>query len=262
MSITYEDLSDRLTPEARELFAEMVAAHLEAGSGDRLFIRCDTMDGTGLIFTGGSGSRRSWDGFDGGAIEDLVSYGLLHLGFARSGTPNYRITGDALHFHRWLMEQAGSPLDQLEAAIHHSLDSDGFARAHAGCAHHLNEAFGLLWSGREGDQVVSEIGDHLRKALMDVVADVIGIASDGQKERPIQALEAWLQSSAVRVREAAVLGALVEFARVSLRLDHRLNHVRDEADKGEAASSWDEVRRAAFATALVCYELDRAVRRR
>ena len=45
----------------------------------------------------------------------------------------------------------------------------------------------------------------------------------------------------------------------TLRLDHRLNHVRDEVGKGEPTPTYEEMRRAAFLTALVCYELDRAV---
>jgi hypothetical protein len=42
-------------------------------------------------------------------------------------------------------------------------------------------------------------------------------------------------------------------------LDHRLN--LDEADQGEPESSWEEVRRAAFTTALACYKLDRLHKR-
>ena len=50
---------------------------------------------------------------------------------------------------------------------------------------------------------------------------------------------------------------VVELARVVLRLDHRLNHIRDEADQREPDASWEEVRRATFTTTLACYELDR-----
>ncbi|MEA2024354.1 MAG: hypothetical protein U9N79_08720 [Actinomycetota bacterium] len=63
--IEYRDLAHRLTPEADQIFCEMALAHLEAGSGDRLFIRSDTLSGTGLHFRGPNTSKR-WQGFDGG----------------------------------------------------------------------------------------------------------------------------------------------------------------------------------------------------
>lgn len=249
------DLADRLTPEALTLFREMVDAHLSAGSGDRLFIRCDTSDGTGMIFSS-STVRRNWNQFDGGAIDDLVGYGLLHQGFGGKGSPNYRISGDGLAVHSSLMNRQGSALTQMEDCVQRSLAGDAFADAHPGAAHHLREAFILLWQGGQSEQVVSEIGDHLRKAIMDTMTDVFGTDTVGRQEKPVERLKEWLSSQpGIGSREADVLLHLAELVRVVLRLDHRLNHVRDEADKGERLPTWEEFRRAAFATAFVCYEL-------
>jgi hypothetical protein len=261
--ITYEDALARLTPEARTLFAEMVDAHLaSAGTGDRLFIRSDSMTGTGMIFTGGAPAQRNWRNFDGGAIDDLLSYGLLHLDYSSRGTPNYRVSGEGLAFYRWLMERQGEALAQVEDNVQRLVWGDEFAKAHGGAAHHLREAFDLLWTGRTDDQVVSEVGDHLRKALMDMTNDVVGVETGGKQEQPIDRLDRWLaDSSGMAGREAAVIRSLVELARAVLRLDHRLNHIRDEADKGEPPATWEEARRAAFTTAFVCHELDRASRR-
>jgi hypothetical protein len=103
---------------------------------------------------------------------------------------------------------------------------------------------------------VSEIGDHLRKALIDATTDVVGAEAGGEQEKPIQRLRAHVGRLLLPAREAEVLVQVVELARVVLRLDHRLNHIR-EADQGEPEVSWEEMRRAAFATAFACYELDR-----
>ena len=100
--ISCQHIARKLTPEALSLFQQMVAAHL-GSTGDRMFIRSDSMGGALMIFTG-EGSRESFTGFDGGAIEDLISWGLLHVGYSRRGTPNYRISGEAIQFHRRLME--------------------------------------------------------------------------------------------------------------------------------------------------------------
>lgn len=256
IGISYEELANRLTPDAQTLFCDMVDAHLTAGSGDRLFIRCDTMDGTGMIFAG-SELRREWRDFDGGAIDDLVSYGLLHHGFGGRDSPNYRISGEGLHFYRSLMDRQGGAVMQMEHTIQRALAGDAFAKAHPGAAHHLREAFDLLWEGSQAEQIISEIGDHLRKALMDTTTDVLGAGSEGKQEKPAERLKERLSSQpGIGPREAAVLHQLAELVRVVLRLDHRLNHVRDETDKGEPPPTWKEVRRAAFTTAFVCYELD------
>jgi hypothetical protein len=167
------------------------------------------------------------------------------------------ISGEGQHFHSWLMERSGSPVLQVDEQVRR-LVSDDFARKHAAAAHHLHEAFDLLWSQATSDQSVSEIGDHLRKALMDLTSDVVG-EDAGLQERPIERLKAWVGERAdLGDRERAVLERLVDLADATLRLDHRLNHVRDEQDKGEEAPSWEELRRAAFTTAFVCHEVSAA----
>ena len=177
--ISFEDLRDRMTAEALELFIEMAAAHLES-TGDRMFIRSDSMGGTGMTFTG-EGSSRRFDDFDGGAVEDLLGWGLLHLGYGSRGTPNYRVSGEAQRFYKWLMNEQGSPIEQVEASVRRVTNSTAFAGSQPGAAHHLREAFDLLWGGRTDDQVVSEIGDHLRKALMDAAAAVVGTGGDAER---------------------------------------------------------------------------------
>ncbi len=252
--ISFENLAGRLTPEALALFREMAAAHIE-GTGDRMFIRADTMGGTHMIFTG-EGPHRQFSGFDGGAVEDLVGWSLLRVGFSGRST-NYRITGEAQRFYRWLMQSEGSAVEQVEEEVRRVITGSKYASRHQGAAHHLSEAFELLWGGRTDDQVVSEIGDHLRKALMDATTDVVESTSAGEQEKPIQRLQNHIAGLDLPSREADVISQIVELARVVLRLDQRLDHIRDEMDSGKPGTSWDEIRRASFTTAFVCYELDR-----
>ena len=134
------------------------------------------------------------------------------------------------------------------------MTGDAFAAAHPGAAHHLSEAFDLLVSDRVDHQTVSEIGDHLRKALMDVVSDVVG-DSGGKVEQPVKSLEAWLGAVDLGEREREVVVAVVQLARSCLRLDHRLNHIRDEVEIGEPEMTPAELRRAAFATAMACEQI-------
>ncbi|MGH3451085.1 MAG: hypothetical protein ACRDQW_10240 [Haloechinothrix sp.] len=103
--------------------------------------------------------------------------------------------------------------------------------------------------------MTSEVGDHLRKAIMDTVTDLLG---EQNQEQPATRLGAWLDRQvSLHSRERQVLTDLVQLTRSVLRLDHRLNHVRDETSKGEPPPDHEEMRRAAFLTAVVCHELDR-----
>ena len=252
--VSFDDLYRRLTPEALELFRGMAAAHLES-TGDRLFIGSDSAAGTSMFFIG-TGSNRTFNGFDGGARDDLVTLRLLsHRVEGRS--PNYRVTGDGQNFYRWLLNREGSAIEQVEQAVQRVTSGSEYAKAHPEAAHHLHEAFELLWSRQTDEQVVSEIGDHLRKALMDATKDVVGSETEGRQEKPVARLRSHLKGLGLPSREAEVVSQIVELAQAVLSLDQRLNHIRDESDKGEPDASWEEIRRAAFTTAFTCYELDR-----
>ncbi len=187
-------------------------------------------------------------------MHDLLGYGLLAVEYGGHGTPNYRVTGEGLAFYRWWKRQTGSALDQATSETRRVVTGDAFAKAHPGASHHLREAFDVLWRDRLDNQTVPEVGDHLRKALMDVVGDVVG-DSGGKVEQPVKSLQLWLATRPLGDRERSVTMAVVELARATLRLDHRLNHIRDEAELGEPEATMPELRRAAFATALACDQI-------
>lgn len=254
--ITFEELANRLTAEALNLFREMSAAHLES-TGDRFFILTSTFGGASLHFVGkGSGSRHTFGDVDPGALNDLASWNLLHIEYGQRD-PNYRVTGEGQRFYRWLMLREGSAVEQVEAVVRRLISGSEYAKAHPNPSHHLREAFELLWSGLTDDPVVSEIGDHMRKALMDAVSDLVGLDAGGWQEEPISRLKDHVVGLGLATREAEVVSRLVDLARSVLRLDNRLVHIRDETDRGERRADWEEIRRAAFATSFVCYELGR-----
>ena len=252
--IPFDDLVDGLAPETLDLFREMVAVHLE-NTGDRMFILHDTAAGTDLDFFTNR-FKRQFNGVDIGALRDLADRGFLHIDDTGRST-NYRVSGKGLSFFRRLMQSEGSAVDQTEAQIRRLTSGPEYAKAHLGVAHHLRKAFDLLWSGQTTVQVVSEVGDHLRKALMDATTDLVGPDAEGGQEKPIKRLRLHLEGLELPSREAEVVSSLAELARAVLRLDLRLVHIRDEADQGEPSASWDEIRRAAFTTAFTCHELDR-----
>ena len=248
-------LADYLPDEALSLFREMAALYVQS-EGDRMFWTSHTFGGRSLVFEA-NGTRQEIRGVDKGALDDLTSCGLLHMDFTQSGDPVYRVSADGQRFYRRLMQSKGAAPSQVEDEVRRVVAGAEYAEAFPGSAHHLHEAFGLLWSGGTVDQIVSEIGDHLRKALMDATSELLGPTVDGDQEKPIERLKDYLEAADLPSREAAVVVQAVELARVVLRLDQRLSHIRDEADSGEPEAAWEETRRAAFTTAFVCYELSR-----
>ena len=248
-------LADLLPDEALSLFREMGALYVQS-EGDRMFLTSHTFRDRSLVFVG-DGTQQQIRGLDKGALDDLADCGLLHLDYNQSGKPIYRVSADGQRLYRRLMQSNGTAPAQVEDEVRRVVAGAEYAEAFPGSAHHLHEAFGLLWSGDTDDQIVSEIGDHLRRALMDVTSELLGPTADGEQEKPIERLKDHLEAADLPSREAAVVVQAVELARVVLRLDQRFSHIRDEADSGEPEAAWEEARRAAFTTAFVCYELSR-----
>ena len=80
--IPFDDLADRLVPEALDLFRAMAAAHL-GSTGNRLFLLTSAFSGTDLDFQG-KGSNRQFSGVDEGALANPGSTGAVRLvGLAR-----------------------------------------------------------------------------------------------------------------------------------------------------------------------------------
>ncbi len=251
----YSTVAERLDSDAMQLFLEMVDDHRSDDSNDQRFLGLRTGAGYLLRFPV-SGQRP----VNSGHLADLVGYRLLRRtrGSGRLRSDFYEITSESLAFWRWYMDQAGSPVAEVETTVLRFLDAEQFASQHGGAAHHLRQAFDLLGESASSIQIVSEIGDHLRKAVMDVVADVTG---GTRPESPGQALRDWLDGhDQIQERQAEAAALLADYVQQIVKLDHRLNHMRDELSKGEPPADNEEIRRAAFLTALACYEISRLPR--
>lgn len=254
--MTYQDIADRLTPEARELFKDIVQAHL-VGSGRREFMYSATLAGDDIQLAGSPGWIKKNP--DPVALRDLVDYRVLRIARrGRQGVLWYQVPGEGIRFHKWLMEQEGSPIEQTEVEAMRLVEGDQFAKRHPGAAKHIAEALALLRTAEAvTDQVASSIGGHLRNAVFDLASEFTPDSADS--ERPIPDLEKLVAEADVTKRERRVLGSLVALVAAVLSLDNRLTHVRDEKDSEKPLRGWDEVRRAVFTTVFVCAELDRAM---
>jgi hypothetical protein len=246
----FTEIHAQLLAEVEELFCDMVGAHLQGESRDRDFFLVIAGGGPYLHGPHSWGSRSVADG----DLDDLVGKGLLRRRSTGSRhNLRFGVTGDGVRYYRWLMNQRGSPVDQVEYVVRRTMDGAAFANAHADASKRLAAAFELLWTGAEGPEAIRQIGEHLRAALQCMTTDLVG--GIGSNEQVAPRLRELVQHLDVGHREADLLEALVEFVDKATRLDQRLAHNKDEADKGRPVRSFAEVRRAAFATAMACYEL-------
>jgi hypothetical protein len=246
----FTEIHAQLLPEVEELFCDNVGAHLQVELRDRDFF---------LVIAGGGPSLhgpKSWTSHSvaEGDLDDQAGKGLLRR--RSTGTRHswrFGVTGDGVRYYRWLMNQRGSPVDQVEYVVRRTMDGAAFANAHPDASKRLAAAFELLWTGAEGPEVIRQIGEHLRSALQCMTTDLVG--GTGGNEQVTPRLREHVRQLGIGQRESELLEALVEYADKAIRLDQRLAHSKDEADKGLPIRSFDEARRTAFATAMVCYEL-------
>jgi hypothetical protein len=99
---------------------------------------------------------------------------------------------------------------------------------------------------------LAEVGQHLRGALVDVVQASAGLT--GPEENIAAAPKAARKVAVERGDEA--VQALVTLAEKVTSFDQVIADARDEQAQGRPAADAETVRRAAFLTGLVCYELD------
>jgi hypothetical protein len=149
-----------------------------------------------------------------------------------------------------------SALRSFEDETRRFLSNASYAERHPAVADSLDSAFALLATEKLEPEVVVEIGNHLRDAILGAINEVAGDPPPGE-DHPILRLRDRVAAEGLAVREGKVVTTVVDLARASLRLDHRLGFARDAEKHGEPAIVWDELRRAAFASAYACYELAR-----
>lgn len=242
----FDHVRSLLSPEPLQLFSELVEA-IQNTTGERSIYRMDFGEASFLFLETAAG-RKTWN-LDVEKLDSLLEYGLV----TRMEGTRFRVSGDGSAFYAWLQNEQGLPIAQLAQKSLDLVRSAEFASRHASCSHHLSEAFNLLWEGSTENPNVSEIGLHLRNALFDIANDV---NRDGKtSEDLVKRLNGWMSVAALQEREREALESLIVFAKTTLSHAQRLTHIRDDLKKGNPSPEFAEIRRCAFLTSLVCYEI-------
>lgn len=235
-------------PELDDAFRQLVDA--DGGSG-AWFQSVQTFGSDEIVLS--SGGSISVERSSTSVLHDLESRGLLRLRrYDSRGDPQYELTADARDFEAW-RRGLPSPPEQVEREVLRLVDDDGFRERHPTAAKHLAAAFDLLVGNKLDVADTTIIGDHLRKALIDVAGAGAGL------QDPDENLERVLRPRRVAAAERAntAVAMLIDLTLALVSLDHSIAHVRDEITEHRPPADLDTIRRAAFLTAVCCYELDR-----
>jgi hypothetical protein len=243
-----------LEDEQRELLSWMVEAERATGQRER-FILVGTMDGYLLIYPG----YEDRPAVNQGDLVTLAERDLLRQSYGSGRDPLYELTPEGRRYYAELQRRAGEATAVVEDQVHRFLDAGAFAAAFPGTYARWRDAERALWDAEDVGQL-TEIGHVCREAMQ-------AFADDLAKRAGIEGMPADPAKTVDRIR--AVIGAKVKgdtrqaFARALLAywgtvsdLVHRQEH---GAGKEGEQLTWEDARTVVFQTAIVMYEIARAV---
>jgi hypothetical protein len=189
-------------------------------------------------------------------VRTLAEYGLIRSVPTSTTTPGYEVTPVGRQYVTWWKQQAGSPIAQVEAEVRRFLDSATFRKHHLAAYEHWAEAVKDVW---EADSLakLTGIGHACREALELFITDLVaarnptGVNQDPQAT--IDRLRAVISTVTLSKRVGDVL--LAYFGTVWDLVQRQEHGGQKEAE----ALEQEDARRVVFQTALVMFELDRAL---
>jgi hypothetical protein len=210
-------------------------------------------------------------GLAGGAIDPypgdwqaLAAEGLLRV--TPTGTRGYLhidVTPRGFQHYSRVKARSGKPVEVMELDIRHYLDSDAFKNHYHAAWEKWTRAEELLWSADSAQQLTN-IG-HLCRETVQEFADALAkehLPRDVQPERTktIARVRAVLERLDERLGRTSseMLQALVAYWGAVMNSIQRQEH-GSQREGGEL--TWEDARRVVFQTAVVMFEVHRALRK-
>jgi hypothetical protein len=250
MMLPFEDLP--LEKDQQDLLADLVEADRTLASDERQeFFSVGTSAGFFLMHPG---LKR--ETVYPGDLHALAECGLLRIGFNSRGDEKYDVTVTGRRYYEWMRAELGEPIERVEAEVRRTLDGVSFRERHPSAYERWVKAESALW-GAEMPTEFTTIGHACREALQLFVTDLIvahypeRVNADPQMTVDrLRAVLPVVQSDAVRENLLAYFGSVSDLVQ---RQEHG-------AQKEHEALVWEDARRVVFQTAMVMFELDRALR--
>jgi hypothetical protein len=252
------------TPSLEKEQEELLAALVEARRNtprDRhhefLFLR--SHDGGSILHPGFPPTSSVY----GGDLQILARIGLLIVMDVRSQNDfSFEITSQGMAYYEQMRQRRGEPVAQVESVIRTFLDSDDFQRRYPAAYEKWVAAERLLW-GSDSTEQLTTIGHLCREAMQAFATALVerfqppGVNENPQKD--VARLRAVLELRKAQLPKTvhAFCDALLVYWGTVTDLVQRQEH---GAQKEEEPLAWEDARRIVFQTAVVFFEVDRALR--
>jgi hypothetical protein len=250
-----------LRPEQEDLLVTLVEAERNLPRGQREeFIFFPSLGDPGLAHPGLPDREVP---VHVGDLDILSNAGLLNETWTHSGARLFDITPTGFAVYKAIKQRAGAPLQQLEEDMTHYLEADIFQKRYPRAYRKWVEAAEKL-SSSDSEEQLHTVGHLCREAIQEFATALVERHKpsevDKDKAHDIKRIQAVLNQNAARLgtRVSDFLEALLNYWRTVSRLVQRQVHGSQTEDRPLVL---DDGRRVVFQTAVVMYEVDRALER-
>jgi hypothetical protein len=250
-----------LRPEQEDLLVTLVEAERNVPRGQReQFIYFPTMADPALAHGGLPGREVQ---VYLGDLDILSNAGLLNETPTRSRSRHFDITPDGFAMYEEIKRRSGAPLEQLEENMTHYLEADVIQKRYPRAYRKWAEATEKL-SSSDSEEQLNTVGHLCREAIQEFATALVERHKpsevDKKKAHDVNKIQAVLDQNAARLgtRVSDFLEALLKYWRTVSALVQRQVHGSQKEDRPLVL---EDGRRVVFQTAVVMYEVDRALER-
>jgi hypothetical protein len=197
-----------------------------------------------------------------GDLDVLEQEGLLNVTYSgRLNARSFDVSPLGFRVYEEIQRRSGAPAQQVEEELMRYLDADAFQGAHPVAHRKWTEAAERL-SASDSQQQLTTIGHLCREAMQAFATGLVDHHQppdvDTDKAHDVARIRSVLQQHTAKLgtTAAAFLGALLAYWGTVSDLVQRQEH---GAQKEGRPLVWEDGRRVVFQTAVVMFEVDRAL---
>jgi hypothetical protein len=255
--------SPLLEPEQEELLVILVEAtrNLPPGQREQFMFLPTLGDQNDLCHPGLPGGAVS--AYDGD-LDVLSNAGLINRKWGgKGGDWFFDVAPRGFKVYEAIKLRTGAPVQQIEEELTRYLDAGAFQKRYLGAYRKWSEAAEKLWSSAS-EQQLTTIGHLCREAIQEFATALVekhrpqGVDQD--KAHDINRVAAVLEQHKAKLgtKGSDFLGALLGYWATVSGLVQRQEHGGQKQDR---PLIWEDGRRIVFQTAIVMFEIDRALER-
>lgn len=196
-----------------------------------------------------------------GDIEALTHENLLSLSYGSTGTPSFDVTPRGFRYYEQMKQLAGQPVQKIETTIKNYLVAEHFQQNYPKAYKKWAEAEKILWASDTEHQLTT-IGHLCREAMQEFATALVtrykppNVTND--KAKTVARLKVVFehQSHNMGTTEKPFFEALIAYFGTVSDLIQRQEH---GAQKEKRQLVWEDARRVVFQTAVVMFEIDKAL---